>query len=281
MSASDKKKLRKEEREAALTEKQQKALKEAKQLKRMTTAFVSILVVIAIAFCAFMIGRYIIRNGVLEKRTIVATIDGTDLNTVEFSYYYADAIDSYYQNAYSQYGTNTKLLLMTYGLDITKPLNKQENPETGDTWADFFIGIALDNAKRDYALYNKAIAAGFDPNSEEVNAIVDQEANNLMWNGYFAGTVDNYLRTVYCNGATEDGYLNYVRRNAVAATYYNKYMDELSYTDTQIAEYTKDRYNEFSSFSYNYYTINYTKYLNESEGTKDAETGVVTYTEDQ
>ena len=52
-------------------------------------------------------------------------------------------------------------------------------------------------------------------------------------------------------------------------------MDNLSYTDGQITEYTKDRYNEFSSFSYNYYTISYTKYLNESEGTKDAETGVV------
>ena len=281
MSASDKKKLRKEERLAALTEKQQQAKKEAKKLKAMSISFIAVLAVILLVFGWMMVDSYLKVNGVFEKKTIVATIDGTDLNTVEFSYYYADAIDNYYQNAYSQYGTSTQILLMSYGLDITKPLNEQENPETGDTWANYFIEIALSNAKSDYALYNKAIAAGFDPNSEDVNAIVDQEANNLMWNGYFAGSVDNYLRTVYCNGATEEGYLNYIRRNAVAGSYYNKYMEDLTYTDTQISEYTNDRYNEFSSFSYNYYTISYTKYLNAEEGTKNEETGAVTYSEEQ
>lgn len=281
MSASDKKKLRKEERMAAMTEKQKQAQKEAKKLKTMTISFIAILAVVVVVFGWMLVDSYLKVNGILEKNTIVATVDGKDLNTVEFSYYYADAIDNYYQNAYSQYGTSTQILLQAYGLDITKPLNKQENPETGDTWADYFIEVALSNAKSDIALYNKAIADGFDPNSEEVNAIVEQEATSLMWNGYFAGSVDAYLRAVYCNGATEEGYLDYIRRNAVAATYYNEYMDGLTYSEDQIAEFTKDRYNEFSAFSYNYYTISYTKYLNAEEGTKDEETGVVTYSEDQ
>ncbi len=280
MSASDKKRLRKEERVAAMTEKQQQAQKEAKKLKTMTIAFIAILAVIIAAFGWMLVDSYLKVNGVLEKKTIVATIDGTELNTVEFSYYYADAVDNYYQNAYNQYGTSTKILLLSYGLDITKPLNKQENPETGDTWANYFIEIALGNAKSDIALYNKAIADGFDPNSEDVNAIVDNEANNLMWNGYFAGSVDNYLRSVYCNGATEEGYLDYVRRNAVAATYYNEHKDGLTYTASDIETYTADRYHEFSAFSYNYYTISYTKYLKAEEGTKD-ENGTVTYTDEQ
>ncbi len=280
MSASDKKKLRKEERLAAMTEKQKQAQKEAKKIKTMTIAFVAVLAVVVVAFGWMLVDSYLKVNGVLEKNTIVATVDGTDLNTVDFSYYYADAVENYYQNANSQYGTNTKILLMTYGLDVTKPLDKQTNPETGDTWANYFIGIALDNAKSDIAMYNKAIAAGFDPNSEDVNAIVDQEANNLMWNGYFSGSIDTYLRNVYCNGATEDSYLNYIRRNAVAGTYYNEYKDSLTYSDAEVSAYTKDRYNEFSAFSYNYYTLSYTKYLNAEEGTKD-EDGSVTYTEEQ
>ena len=280
MSASDKKKLRKEQRVAAMTEKQQQARKEAKKLKTMTIAFVAVLAVVVVAFGWMLVDSYLKVNGILEKKTIVATVDGTDLNTVEFSYYYSDAIDNYYQNVYSQYGTSTKILLLSYGLDVTKPLDEQTNPETGKTWADYFIEVALSNAKSDIAMYNKAIADGFDPNSEEVNTIVDQEANNLMWNGYFAGSVDNYLRSVYCNGATEEGYLNYVRRNTVAATYYNEHQDELDFSAEEIDAYTKDRYNNFSSFSYNYYTISYTKYLNADEGTKD-ESGNVTYTEEQ
>ena len=282
MSASDKKKLRKEQREAALTEKQQKALKEAKQLKRMTTAFVSILVVIAIAFCAFMIGRYIIRNGVLEKRTIAATVDGTDLNTIEFTYYYSDAINDYYQNAYNTYGTNTEIMLLYYsGLDIAKPLNEQTNPETGKSWAEYFIDVALSNAQSDYALYNKAMAdADFDCDSDEINSVVDTEASYLTWNAYFAGSMDAYMRAAYCNGATEEGYLEYVRKNAIAAAYYNDHKDNLSYTAEQVDTYTADRYNEFSSFNYNYYTISYSSYLNKEEGTTN-EDGTITYTEEQ
>lgn len=281
MSASDKKKLRKEERIAAMTEKQQQAQKEAKKLKVMTITFVSILVALVLVFGWMLIDSGLKVNGVLEKRTVVANVDGVDLNTVEFSYYYSDAVDNYYQNAYNQYGTNTKILLLSYGLDITKPLDEQKNPETGDTWAKYFIDIALSNAKSDIALYNKAMAdENFDPDCDEVKTAVDTEANNLMWNGYFAGSVDNYLRSVYCNGATEEGYLNYIRRNAIAAAYYNQYMDALTYTDTEIEAYTNDRYNEFSAFTYNYYTIGYTKYLNENEGTK-GENGTVTYTEEQ
>ena len=38
-------------------------------------------------------------------------------------------------------------------------------------------------------------------------------------------------------------------------------MEDLTYTDTQISEYTNDRYNEFSSFSYNYYYVSASDFL--------------------
>ena len=50
MSASDKKRLRKEERLAALTEKQQQAKKEAKKIKAMSIAFVAVLAVVLLVF---------------------------------------------------------------------------------------------------------------------------------------------------------------------------------------------------------------------------------------
>lgn len=76
MSASDKKKLRKEERVAAMTEKQQQAKKEAKKLKTMTITFIAILAVVVVAFGWMLVDSYLKVNGVLEKKTIVATVDG-------------------------------------------------------------------------------------------------------------------------------------------------------------------------------------------------------------
>ncbi len=282
MSASDKKKLRKEERLAVLTEKQKQAEKEAKKLKTVTIAFVAIIVAVVLLFGTLAVVNYINGNGVFEKNTVAAVIDGTELNTVEFSYYYADAINDYYSNASSQYGTNTKIILLTQGLDITKPLDQQENTAVGDTWANYFMEIALSNAKSDIAIYNQAVAAGFDVNSEEVNAVVAQAATELEWQKYFTstGTIGEYLRAVYSKGADEESYLEYIRRNAVAGLYYNKHMDSLEFTNAEVEAYTKDRYNHFSSFTYNYYSISYTKYLNPDEGTKD-DKGNVTYTPEQ
>ena len=280
MSASDKKKLRKEERLAAMTEKQKQAKKESRNLAIITIVFVAI-ISLTLIFGGLAVGYEVIwGGGLLEQNAIAAAVDGIDLNTIEFSYYYMDAINEYYNNVYNQYGTSTKVLLLSYGLDVTKPLDKQENPETGDTWASYFMEIALRNAKSDIAIYNEAVKNGYDVNSDEINAIVDQAANELMWQGYFSGSVETYLRKAYCNGATEASYLNYKRRNVVAGTYYNAHKDELKYTASDIEEYTKDRYNHFSSFTYNYYTISYSKYLNPDEGTKD-DKGNVTYSEEQ
>lgn len=280
MSASDKKKLRKEERLAALTEKQMQAKKESKKLFVTTIVFVALIAVIVCAAVALLISDGITSSGLFEKNTVAATVDGVNLNNIEFSYYYSDAITEYYSNASNQYGSSTAALLKSFGLDISKPLDKQENPETGDTWASYFMEIALSNAKSDIAIYNEAVKNGFDVKNEEVEAIVAQAENQLMWQGYFSGSVATYLRNAYCNGATEESYLDYIRRNAVASVYYNEYMDALEYTGTEIEEYTKDRYNHFSSFTYNYYTINYSKYLNAEEGQKD-DKGNVTYTAEQ
>ncbi len=281
MSASDKKKLRKEQAAAAMTEKQEQAKKEAKKLKIMTISFVAIIAVVLVCFGWMLVDSYLKVNGVLEKKTIVAVVEGKELNTVEFSYYYSDAIENYYGQSSESFGTSANAMLLSMGLDVSKPLNKQTNPTTGDTWANYFIEAALGNAKADIALYNKAVAdESFDINSEEIQEIVDNAANQLTWQGYFSGSVDTYLRNAYCNGATESGYLNYVRRSAIAATYYNAHHDSLKFDDAAMEAFQKDRYNEFSSFSYNYYSVSYSKYLNPSEGTKD-EAGVTTYTKEQ
>ncbi len=280
MSASDKKKLRKEQVAAARTEKQQQAQKEAKKLKIMTISFITILALVFVCFGWILVDNYLTVNGVFEKRTIVANIDGYEMNTVEFSYYYVDAIQDYYDSYYNEFGQSAAAVMSMYGLNISKPLNEQTNPETGSTWDDYFIEVALGNAKNDIALYNKAMAEGFDKNHEDVQSIVNNAKNSLSWQALFYGSVDKYIHNFYCNGGTEAGYLDYVERSAIAATYYAEHQNSIEYDDAALEAYQKDRYHEFSSLTFNTYLIDYTKYLNEEEATKD-ENGKITYTTEQ
>ena len=193
MSASDKKKIRKEQAAAALTERQRQEQAEAKKLKLYTITFIAGLVLVAVIAAVVLGVRAYTQSGIAEKSTIVATIGDHKLNTVEFSYYYNDAIDQYYSSMYEQFNTYTETYLQAVGLDVTKPLNEQ-NYEEGKTWSEYFVEAALNNAKSDYALNDLAKNEGFKLSEEEQSGI-DNMLTNLKTYATIYGysSAKNYL----------------------------------------------------------------------------------------
>ena len=278
MSASAKKKLRKEENAVQMTEKQLKAQKEAKKLKVYTTIFV---VAIAIVLVAGIIiaGVTMYKNsGIKERNTIAAVIDDYEINSVEMNYFYADALQSNYQNWASTYGDSMSLYLSLMGLDITKPLSEQVY-EDGVTWGDYFVDIALNSAKSSHLLSEKAKAEGFTL-TEDSQSMLDETMNMLPTYATLAGYPDaeSYLRAMYGSGATLETYRDYCEKTALASDYYNAFADTLVIDDAAIRAYEADKYHEFSSFSYAFYTISYSHFL--TGGTED-ENGNITYTEEE
>ena len=161
MSASSKKKLRKELAAEMLTEKQRQEKKEAKKLKTMTISFVAIMLVIAIVFGTVLVSNGVNRSGYFQKKTIAATVNGQQLNSIQINYYLTDYIKNLYSQWQSQYGESVDTMIGFMGMQATVPLNKQDyDKEKGITWSDYYLGEALAKAKSDYALYNKAIADG-------------------------------------------------------------------------------------------------------------------------
>ena len=177
MSASAKKKLRKEENAAQLTEKQLQEQKEAKKLKAYTTVFVVAIALVLVVALVFAGINFYTNSGIKEKNTVAAEIAGHQINAVEMSYYYSDTVENNYNNWYQSYGENMALFMSMYGLDMTKPLSEQSYSED-TTWADYFVDMALSTAQRDYLLSDLAKAEGFTL-SEESQATMDQTFDNL------------------------------------------------------------------------------------------------------
>ena len=117
MSASDKKKLRKEEKMAQLTERQKKEQAEAKKLKLYTVIFITILALVVVSVVSIMSYQYFTS----PKNTTVLSVGDHDINGVTMSYYYNDVISAFYEEQYNQYGDSTDMILMLYGLDTTMP----------------------------------------------------------------------------------------------------------------------------------------------------------------
>lgn len=278
MSASDKKKLRKEQSAAILSEKQRQEQAEAKQLRIYTISFVSAMIAIVVIALAVLGIRAVNNSGIIQKNTIAAVVGDRELNSVELGYYYNDAINKYYNDWYEQYSTNTDTYLQIIGLDTKKPLSEQVySEETGQTWDQYFIETAIENAKSDFALYDMAKAENFQLPSEEQTTL-DNTLNNLetyaMLYGY--SNANQYLRAMYGYGSDVESYKEYTERTAIASAFMQAHEDSLKYEDADIREYEKDKSDNFNSYTYSSAYLSYTDFR---QGGTEGEDGSKTYSE--
>ena len=108
MSASSKKKLRKELNAAAMTEKQLQEQKEAKKLRLYTGLFAAAMAVIILV----VIVSRVVSSGFIPRSTTAMTIGGTKVSAAELNHYYIDSVNNFVTQAgdyISLYGLDTKL----------------------------------------------------------------------------------------------------------------------------------------------------------------------------
>ena len=277
MSASNKKKLRKELKAAAMTEKQVQEQREAKKTKAYTLTFAIVMILVVAVVVGVLVTPYI--QGGLRRLTHAVTIGNHELTSDELTYYYIDAISSYqdevYNQYYSYYGNYWYYML---GFDTTLALNKQvKDSTTNQTWADYFVELAVDNAHSVYALYDDAMAKGFKLSEADQKDLDDSLASMSTYASYNNfSSVNAYLRDMYGPSANEKAYADYYTMNTIASAYYNEYMESIEYTDEDYRAFEKDKEHEYNSYSYVYYMVAMSSYL--GEGTKD-ESGTTVWTD--
>ena len=113
MSASSKKKLRKELNAAAMTEKQLLEQKETKKLRLYTGLFAA---AIAVMILVVIVSR-IFGTGIIPRSTTAMTVGESKVSAAELNHYYIDSVN----NFLTQAGDMVSL----FGLDTTKALDEQ------------------------------------------------------------------------------------------------------------------------------------------------------------
>ena len=272
MSASSKKKLRKEQEAAKLTEKQLTAQKEAKKNSLITTLFVVVMAAILVIAVVAGVKQTITAGGIREKNTTALTVGEHEINSVEMNYFFMDAVNNFYSN----YGSYAAM----FGLDVTKPLNEQVvDEEAGTTWADDFMTQAKDSAASLYALADAAEAAGFSlPEEDRANLEEQLSSLDLYATMYGYSNADSYLKAMYGAGASMKSYTAYCEMQALASAYYNHYAESLSYDDAALRAAEAENFNAFSSYTFNTYYLAASRFL---EGGTTGEDGTVTYSDEE
>ena len=263
MSASDKKRLRKEQNAAAMTEKQLQAKKEAKKLKAYTISFVVVMLLVVAIVIGVVATPFI--SGIINRGTHAVSIGNRQLSTTQLNYYYYDAISNYYTNFQNSYGEYADMYAQLLGGVIsTIPLDEQVyDKETGKTWAQHFIEEAKKAATWTFAIYDAAMADEDFKISEDAQKFLDgfEENISLYATMYGFSSLSGYLRASYGEGANLETYKEYYTYNTIASEYASDYIESLEFEDKDYREYEKDKYNEFSSYSYISYYVSTSSYL--------------------
>lgn len=272
MSASSKKKLRNAQAAEKMTERQLQEQKEAKKLKIYTIVFVAVLVVMIVAAVWTAVSQTITASGILERNTVAMTVGDQEISAAELNYFYVDAVNEFY----SQYGSYASM----FGLDVTKPLNEQVlSAEEGTTWADNFMETAKYNIQTTYALANAAKAAGYELTETDQAGIQNVMSSMELYAAmYQYPDADSYLKAMYGNGASAEGYRAYYELRILASSYEQHYAASLSYDDAALRAAEADNYAEYSSFTFNSYYLPASKFL---EGGTTAEDGTTTYSDEE
>ena len=280
MSASSKKKLRKEQAAAELTIKQQKEQIEAKKLRNASIIFIVVMLVVALTAATVLIVRAYTNSGIREKGTVAAIIGDRELNTVEFNYFYIDHVNNYYKDLQNVYGELTNYYLMMMGLDPTQSLDSQiSNQETGETWAEAFQKEAMEKAKGTYALYDKALSENFTM-SEDAQIVLDYTVEQTETYALLYGfrNTNDFLRAAYGPGANEETFIDYCTITSIANAYYTAKNDSLVYEDDAIHTYDEEHPLDFTSFDYATYYVSYSDYV---EGGSEDKNGDMIYTAEE
>lgn len=266
MSASSKKKLRKELESAQLTEKQLAEQKETKKFRTYTITFVAVLaLVLVLAIGTISITAYN-NSGIRERAADALTIGSHTLSNADLNYFYIDTINREYSELYNMYGDYATWVL---GFDPSVPLNEQ-NYEAGKTYADYYVEKAIEDAKDIYAVYDAAVAANHTCTEEET-AEITETIKGIEAAAKLSGVSFNrYLKAMYGNGANKANFKNYMNVITTVNSYQTKYHDSLTYDKAAIDAYDKEHFNEFSSFDYATFLVDSEDFLTggtEKDGT--------------
>lgn len=250
---------------AKLTQRQQAEQKEAKKLRTNTIIF-TVAIALVLSIGIGLIGyNWFASSGLPQRFTTALEIGEHKLTVAELNYYYIDSLNSLGQDWYSMY-----LLQVQDGFKSNVALDKQQyKNETGKTWADHFVEEAIKEASGVLALCDAAKKAGYSLTDEDKATIADTliaiETEGMLY-GY--SSLTEFLEAMYGKGSQEKTFRTYVENCTLAQSYYNHYVNDLSYTDKQIADKDAEIPGYFSSFNYTYYTLKVHDFLEHEDKDK-------------
>lgn len=164
------------------------------------------------------------------KDTVVATLGDAKLTLSQLQVYYWMYVYSFL----NQYGEYVSL----FGLDVTKPLDQQQCPETNGSWQQYFLGSALASWQEYQAMTLQGQEKKVELNKElkDELATVEPELQAAVDKGEYT-SVDAMLQTNVGPGIDFASYMDYLNVYYGGYNYYTHCAEGIEVTDAMAEAY--------------------------------------------
>ncbi len=215
------------------------------------TARTAIITVIVVA--VLFIGALFINSNYLRQNLACVRIDGVKYSITDFSYNYQNLYAQYYSSMSGSGSDFTNAMLPEQGKSLKSQIYDED---TGETWAEFFQKMTIEQLKQDNTILVAAMDAGYQLTDED-KAAVDDEIENVRTSSSSYGypDLDSYLKAMYGKGMNEKAFREAVERTYLITSYTNYINDSFTYTQDDLENYYTENRDKLDTFTYRYFHI--------------------------
>lgn len=238
MSASREKKSRKENLNTA-----ESAELKAAQQKKKKSILTGVLVTLAVVL---LIGTIVLFRGpFFRTHSTALTVGEHEITPATLRYYYCDA----FSLVSEQYGD-----MMGYLYSNGTRFDEAQYSED-QTWGEYLLDFAVEQARTDYAVYDLLLKEGYQPSAECTESINSTQQTLELYSGIYGVTVDAYLRSVYGNGSALSTYLDYQKIRNTVADYVKAKETGFTYTEDELNAAYAEQPSDYNAYTFHSYLV--------------------------
>jgi len=251
MSVANDKKIEKAKRREERTRKEQ----QEKRRLRIISIIVIVVLAVLISGAVFINSKYI-------RRSLTAiSVGGVNFSAAEFDFFYNSTASEYSEYMTSQLGDYASAYLPTSGKSHASQIY---DPETGETWADFFTAYTIEKVSSQVQYYNSAKANGFTMPDEAREAIDNEIDTYKLYADMYGISLDTFIQTYIGVNLNEKVIRNVLEFIYTASSYAESVRDSFTYTDQEIAACYAENKESMDSITYRYFLV-YKETVSESD----------------
>lgn len=219
--------------------------------KLMSPAVLITLIVCGIVLIGMIVLAVVAKSGVFKEKEIALKVGDDEINSIEYSYYYATSTNNFIYSNYS--------FLSYLGYDYAKSPSQQTTSFGELSWPDYFARLATESAAQTSILYQESQKAGFEMDPAEVKTTVDDYMASVKESAsYYGYSVAGYLTALYGKGMTADRLASYLEKALKASAYAEKIESEITVSDADAEAFKNENLSAYTEAAYRYYTVSFT-----------------------